>query len=67
MQKSTPQRVIRYNNQDLADLNPQATIDEVMRLHAVQIPALATAIVEGPVYEEQKAVYTVSTRIGHKG
>jgi len=64
---TTAKRVIRYKNQDLADLNPKASINDVVRMHAPLHPELATAIVTGPVMEKGKAVYGIETRVGTKG
>ena len=60
-------RVIRYKGNDLADLSPEASIDDVIKMHAATIPALATAAIEGPVTEDGQLVYTVTERLGTKG
>ncbi|TAM91142.1 chromosome partitioning protein ParB [bacterium] len=67
MKITTPTRIIRYDDRVLADLNPAASIEDVVRMHAATIPALATAVVEGPENEHGKATYTVRTRLGTKG
>jgi PRTRC genetic system protein C len=61
------ERVIEYNGKPLADLNPSASVDDVIRMHAATIPKLATANVEGPVFKNGKQVYTVNTNVGYKG
>lgn len=65
-------RVLRYEDEtgtthDLADLNPEASVEEVVRMHAIVHPELATAVVEGPVLENGEQIYTAQTRLGKKG
>jgi PRTRC genetic system protein C len=60
-------RVIRYKDEELVDLNPDALIADVLQMHATQRPELATANIEGPTYEEGKEVFIASTRLGTKG
>lgn len=67
MDIKTTTRVIKYKEQELADLNPSAPIKDVVRMHATQIPALATAEVEGPTLVDGKQIYTIATRLGTKG
>lgn len=67
MNISQPTRVIKYRDQTLADLNPEATVEEVVRMHAAAVPELATAVAEGPVIELGTATYTVNARLGTKG
>jgi PRTRC genetic system protein C len=62
-----PTRVIKYKGQVLADLNPAAPMDAVLKMHAATHPELSTAILTGPVVEDGKAVYTAETRLGTKG
>jgi PRTRC genetic system protein C len=66
---STPTRVIRWKNRDLADLNPNATVEAVVRMHAAtpDHAELATASIEGPEIKDGKAIYTVQSRLGTKG
>ncbi|GGB70838.1 PRTRC system protein C [Deinococcus soli (ex Cha et al. 2016)] len=60
-------RVILFEGKKLADLNPQAPVEDVVRLHAVTTPALATAVVEGPVITDGQKTYTVQKRAANKG
>jgi PRTRC genetic system protein C len=60
-------RIIRYNDEDLVDLNPDASIEDVLQMHAIQHPELATANVEGPTYEDGKQIFIASTKLGTKG
>ena len=61
------ERKIVFNGQELADLIPALPIDEVVKMHAVAIPELATAIVDAPEYKGGKEVFHVKTRLGTKG
>ncbi|MFY9781450.1 MAG: PRTRC system protein C [Candidatus Baltobacteraceae bacterium] len=67
MKITAPQRIITWNNETLADLNPNASVEDVVRMHAAARPELATAIVEGPEFSDGKATYTIQTRLGTKG
>lgn len=60
-------RVLMFDGQELADLNPAAPVEDVLRLHALTNPALTTAVVEGPVIEGGKRTYTVQKRAANKG
>lgn len=61
------QRKIVYEGRDLADVNPTASVEDVVKVHALTTPELATAIVEGPELQEGQRVYTVKKRLGTKG
>ncbi|ADY27481.1 ParB-related,ThiF-related cassette, protein C (plasmid) [Deinococcus proteolyticus MRP] len=61
------ERKIVFNGQELADLNPTLPVDEVVKMHAINIPELATAIVDAPEYKDGKEVYVAKTRLGTKG
>lgn len=61
------ERKIKYDGRELADLNPEASVEEVVRMHKASFPELATAVVEGPVTEEGYLVYTATKRLGTKG
>lgn len=61
------ERVIMFEGQELADLNPSAKVEDVLRLHALTNPALTTAVVEGPVITDGKRVYTIQKRAANKG
>lgn len=67
MQLNAMPRQIVFNNRVLADLNPEATVDAVVRMHAMTTPKLATAFVEGPELKGGVRVYTVKERLGTKG
>ncbi|MHB8461960.1 MAG: PRTRC system protein C [Vulcanimicrobiaceae bacterium] len=67
MKVTTPKRIINFDGRKLADLKPAATIDAVIKMHATTIPELATAVAEGPTYEDGNAIYTVATRLGKNG
>jgi len=60
-------RKIVYKGRELADTQPEATVEEVVRMHALTIPELATANIEGPEINDGVATYTVSARLGTKG
>ena len=60
-------RSIIFDGKELADLNPSASVEDVVKMHAAAKPALATATIEGPVVKDGKNVYTVAQRIGTKG
>jgi PRTRC genetic system protein C len=44
----TVKRKIVYKGRELADTQPDASVEDVVRQHALTIPELATANVEGP-------------------
>jgi len=67
MQLTTVTRKIVYQDRELADLQPDASVEEVVRMHALTIPELATANVEGPTIVDGTATYTISARLGTKG
>jgi len=60
-------RQIVYDGRTLADVNPEASVEDVLAVHALSFPELATAIVEGPELKEGQRVYTVKKRLGTKG
>lgn len=62
-----PVRKIVYEGRELADVNPNADIHDVVKIHAVTHPELATAVIEGPEIKEGERVYTVKKRLGTKG
>jgi PRTRC genetic system protein C len=67
MKITTPRRVLKFNDQELADLNPTAPMQDVMRMHALTIPELSTAILEGPTLVDGSMTYVAQTRLGTKG
>jgi len=60
-------RQIVYEGRTLADVNPEASVADVLAVHALSLPELATAVVEGPELKEGQRVYTVKKRLGTKG
>ena len=64
---TTVRRKITYQGRELADLQPDAAVEDVVRMHALTIPELATARIEGPTITDGTATYTVSARLGTKG
>jgi len=60
-------RQIVYEGRTLADVNPEASVEDVLAIHALSFPELATAVVEGPELKEGARVYTVKKRLGTKG
>jgi len=60
-------RQIVYEGRTLADVNPEASVEDVLAIHALSFPELATAVVEGPELKEGHRVYTVKKRLGTKG
>jgi PRTRC genetic system protein C len=72
MTPSTAQRAIvlegrNGKTEDLPDLNPAGSVEDVVKMLAVTRPELATAVVEGPVQQDDKLVYTIKTQLGYKG
>ncbi|MBZ9714884.1 PRTRC system protein C [Deinococcus multiflagellatus] len=60
-------RIIQFDGRELTDLNPTASVEDVVKLHALTNPQLVTAVVEGPVILDGKRVYTVQKRAANKG
>jgi len=75
MPKTTPpalkvtevSRQIVYEGRTLADVNPDISVQDVLAIHALTSPELATAVIEGPELKEGQRVYTVKKRLGTKG
>ncbi|GAA5534085.1 PRTRC system protein C [Deinococcus aluminii] len=61
------QRKILFEGRELADVNPCSSVEDVVKMHAVTTPELATAVIEGPELKEGERVYTVKKRLGTKG
>lgn len=65
------QRVFNYNKDGkivpLADPNPDLSVEEILKIHAATYPELTNGIVEGPVVEKDKAVFTIKTKAGKLG
>lgn len=60
-------RKIMYKGTELVDMNPNASVHEVVAMHADTNPALLNAVIEGPVKVKGDDVYTVNTKIATKG
>lgn len=60
-------RIIKYKDGTLADLNPDAPVDEIRRLHASTDASLTTAEVHGPELVDGVNVYTIKARVATKG
>lgn len=54
-------------NMELPDPNPAMPPEKVAGHYAGHFPTLATAGVTGPEIKDDKAVYTLTTRVGTKG
>lgn len=67
LQVTSKTRVFKYNDQELADPNPQMAPNEVAKFYSSQYPELVTASVDGPKIDGDKAVYSFSKNIGTKG
>jgi PRTRC genetic system protein C len=63
----TVTRKIVYKGRELADTQPDGPVEDVVRQHALTIPELATANIEGPEITNGIATYTISARLGTKG
>jgi PRTRC genetic system protein C len=62
------ERIIRYGKEELLDLNPaEPDVDAIVRMHMTTRPELAAAVVQGPVIENGKKIYTVTSHRGDKG
>jgi len=52
---------------ELADPNPQFTLEEVTAFYSVKNPELTTSTISGPKIEGDTAVYEFKTTVGTKG
>lgn len=52
---------------ELADPNPEFSLEEVMQFHATKYSELTTCTIDGPNIEGNKAVYEFKTTVGTKG
>ncbi|GAB6118918.1 PRTRC system protein C [Dysgonomonas termitidis] len=66
---TTVTRVFRIEKTDieLNDIDPEMSLEDVMGFYSAIYPQLTTASVQGPEFEDDKAVYTFKTTIGTKG
>ena len=60
-------RKFTYEGRDLADFNPELGAEDIKKMHAMTIPELASAVVEGPDLKDGAHVYTFKKRLGTKG
>jgi PRTRC genetic system protein C len=67
MEIKEPTRVIIYDGQRLADLNPTLSIDAVVKMYSATMPELATAQITGPETKNGERIYTAEKRLGTKG
>lgn len=63
---STP-RVIKFGTLTLTDLNPDAPVADVVKMHATSRPELVNAQITGPTLEDGKNVYDVNVKATYKG
>lgn len=65
------QRVFKFKKDSvelvLDDPNSELSVNEVMDFYSMTYPVLTTAMVHGPEWEDDKAVYRFKTTIGVKG
>lgn len=65
------ERLFKYKNgndwAELADPNPEFTVDEVLTFFSATHTELTTATIDGPKIENGKAVYEFTTTVGTKG
>lgn len=66
---TTMTRVFRIEKTDieLNDIDPGMSLEDVMGFYSAAYPQLTTAGIQGPEFEDDKAVYTFKTTIGTKG
>lgn len=67
MNEVTISRAFKYNGIDLVDPNPALGPDAVREFYVPQYMELTTAVVEGPVTEDNVATYTFRRAVGTKG
>lgn len=60
-------RVFRVNNRDLPDPDPKSSPERALELLAIADPTLNNAVVEPPVANGGKLVYSIKVNIGNKG
>lgn len=63
------ERVFRIEKTDieLNDIDAEMSLEDVMGFYSTIYPQLTTASVQGPDFEDDKAVYTFKTTLGTKG
>lgn len=67
IERTRTPRVIKFGIIPLTDLNPDASVEEVVKLHSATRPELVNAQITGPVLEDGQNVYTVGVKATYKG
>jgi PRTRC genetic system protein C len=67
MKVSSVIREFRFNGLILPDPNPQETPEGVRDSYVGAYPELATAVVEGPEFKDNKMIYHFRRSVGVKG
>lgn len=67
IEKKNITRKFRFNGRNYPDPNPDLSPEMVKTQLAVSDPQLASAVIEGPVYEGDTATYTFTRSVGTKG
>ena len=67
IEKQPVKRVFKFNNRTYPDPNPSLSPEMVKAQLAVSDPQLASAVIEGPVYDGDTATYTFTRSVGTKG
>jgi PRTRC genetic system protein C len=60
-------RKFMFKNKELADPNPELSVEEVLKQYVPKHEELTTATISGPEIKDDKAVYTFNTTVGTKG
>lgn len=67
IERTPTPRIIKYGGAPLTDLNPDASVAEVVRLHSATRTELVNAHITGPVFDNGANVYEVSVKAAYKG
>ncbi len=67
MQPKPVQRVFRHGTRNIPDPDPSLTPEQVRALLTAGDPSFASAVLQGPTYENGTAIYTLTTTVGTKG
>lgn len=66
--KPTPiRRTFKFNGRTLPDPNPKLEPEQVRGILAASHPEITSAVLQGPSYKGDKAVYEFVTATGTKG
>ncbi len=60
-------RVFKFGKENLSDLNPNFTVEEIRKMYSNTYPELVIASTIGPKYENGMAVYEFKASLGNKG